>query len=752
MGKQIDKAFIRLNRTLENKGAQNHIPLSEFLKCMTRKPEIMLRNIFQVFHDMVNSNIGEGVQEYPDDPESINFVHYDFSKLFIENMEHPFLADRLFANRFMELIKSFRSGAQQNKIYIFEGPPGCGKSTFLNCLLKKFEEFTETDDGLMYETVWHLDRSIIDRGGDNFLNDSIFSDGEMFQYEKGFQDHNHVEVVCPSHDHPLLMIPKDYRKEFFDTIFRNNKFKWKLFKEKEYQWIFKKSPCTICSSIFSALLERVQNPARVYEMVHARRFRFSRRLGEGITVFYPGDRPLKKSAIANPMVQRMIDTFFRDSNCVRYIYSHYAKTNNGIYSLMDIKGFNRERLIELHNIASEGVHKVENVEENVDSVFISLMNPEDRKNIAGIKSFADRVEYIKMPYILDIRTEVEIYRNIFGRHIDGVFLPKVMHNFARVIISSRMKKRSDNMLQWISDPAKYSKYCDKNLQLLKMEIYTGHIPGWLSEDDLKRFTAKIRRKIIAESEEEGDRGFSGRDSISIFQNFYATFFKENGFITMGMVKDFFTKVRKDLLPLIPEGFLDSLVQLYDYNILQEVKESLYYYNESKIAKNISNYLFAVNFDPEREVTCSFTGDTFTVNEEFFENIEQMILGSGYTRDERRDFRRRIQQEYTSEALTRNMLLEGKEISETSLYEKLFEKYVYNLKETVLDPFIENDNFRNCIRDFETRDFPTYDKKIQEDVTFMIKNLISNYGYSRSGAREVCMYVIDNGLASRFKDR
>ena len=146
---------------------------------------------------------------------------------------------------------------------------------------------------------------------------------------------------------------------------------------------------------------------------------------------------------------------------------------------MDVKSHNTERLIELHNIISEGVHKVEDIEENVNSLLLAVMNPEDEKNIQEFQSFLDRVEYITIPYVMDLTTEVEIYRNIFGKHIDESFLPRVLHNFARVIISSRLNHKSEAMLEWISDPNKYRLYCDENLQLLKMEIYTGYIPAWL---------------------------------------------------------------------------------------------------------------------------------------------------------------------------------------------------------------------------------------------------------------------------------
>ncbi len=72
------------------------------------------------------------------------------------------------------------------------------------------------------------------------------------------------------------------------------------------------------------------------------------------------------------MLKKRINSLLRDSNQVKYLFSRYAKTNNGIYALMDIKTHNVERLIELHNIISEGVHKVEDFEENVNSL---LMRP-----------------------------------------------------------------------------------------------------------------------------------------------------------------------------------------------------------------------------------------------------------------------------------------------------------------------------------------------------------------------------------------
>jgi len=157
----IRNALEHLDRSLSEREQQSTLSFEEFFKLLTLTPSTVIRNVFQVFHDMIHSYVGEGVDEYPNDPESINYVWYDCRRLFVEGTDHPFFADRLFANRLINHVEALKRGAQQNKIYIFDGPPGCGKSTFLNNLLMKFEEYTNTEEGWRYEAVWRLDRKTL---------------------------------------------------------------------------------------------------------------------------------------------------------------------------------------------------------------------------------------------------------------------------------------------------------------------------------------------------------------------------------------------------------------------------------------------------------------------------------------------------------------------------------------------------------------------------------------------------------------
>jgi predicted Ser/Thr protein kinase len=752
---RIQSSLDNLGQGLNGTEGRQPVPFDIFLQYLAEDPGAVIRNVFQTFHDMVRHYVGEGTDEYPDDPESINYVCYDCGPLFVEGADRPFFADRLFANRLINHVESMRRGSQQNKIYIFEGPHGSGKSTFLNNLLHRFEAYANSEAGRRYETVWRLDRDLMGVPGEQSklaIFEKLFEmqdngDPERLETLRG-QPHlqpesDTIDVPCPSHDHPLLVIPKEQRRQFLDELLENDEFKWKLFTEKEYEWVFKQNTCTICTSIFQALAEKLGNPHRVFGLVHARPYLFNRRLGTGVSVFNPGDRPLKQTVLSNDMLQQQIDSIFRDSNQVAYMYSRYAKTNNGIYALMDIKSNNTERMMELHNIISEGVHKVEDIEENVDSLLLGLMNPEDRENIKDVPSFSDRIEFISIPYILDINTEVEIYRNVFGRHIDDSFLPRVLHNFARVVISTRMNIRSEGMREWIREPKKYSQFCDENLQLLKMEIYTGHIPPWLSEEDRKGLTYKRRKRIIGESEIEGWEGFSGRDSIKIFNDFFLSYVREDKLITMKDLCQFFTKKRKDHDDPIPDGFLDSLLLNYNFTVLQEVKEGLYYYNREKISRDIQNYLFAVNFENGASPTCTYTGDRLDITDGFLEDIETKLLSPEASKGDQLNFRQDTQQVYATRTLTQEIMVEGKDITETALYQDLHDRYVYNLKEKVLDPIIENENFRRAVKDIDTDEFKAYDKKTRQAVEYLIGNLEEQFGYTHMGAREVSLYVLDH---------
>ncbi len=711
-----------LKMDLESDEKRVVLSYDEFLETVTKNPQRTIRNTFQLFHDMVKSYIGEGEDECPEDPENIGFVKYDCSRIFVQGSNFPYFVDRLFANRFVRQAEALRQGSQQNMIYVYEGPHGCGKSTFLNNLLRSFEQYTNTEEGQSFEIFWDIE---IEEGG--------------------------ARVPCPSHDHPLLLIPKNHRSVFLDKLLSEKvtEFKHRLSCEKEYEWLFEREVCTICGSLFRVLLDHLGSLEKVLSMVKVRRYKFDRRLGEGISVFNPGDKPMKQVFLTDKQIQEKLDKMF-GANLVKYVFSPHAKTNNGIYVLMDIKSHNRERLLELHNVISEGVHKVNGmIEERVSSIFLALMNPEDKKSIEeeGAQSFQGRIQYNKIPYVLDVPTEVKIYRSTFGDQVNLCFLPRVLENFARVIISSRMNLDCQPLKEWIPDVERYKRYCDEAGLLLRMDIYGGTIPTWLSEEDRKKLTAQVRRKLISEGEREGVKGFSGRESVRIFGELLNRYGKDHHLINMGNVSDFFKHriSREKRNEYIPKNFIDSLVGWYNYTVLSETKEALYFYNEEQVSEIVLNYLCAINYDVGSRVKCEWTGQEVEVTVEFLGEAAAYFIGKRIKDQDALGFAQGIQKKYV-EAVAQER---GVKITETNLYRELFASCRRNLKEKTFEPFLKNDNFKEAVRAFGTKEFETFDTRLKEHVAYMIKNLVEKFSYTEQGAKEICLYVVDQKLVEKF---
>ena len=112
----IEKAMQNLSSNMSKLEQRTAISFDEFLKVLADKPAVVTREIFQVFHDMVKAYVDEGDDEYQDDPESIHYVHYDCSRLFVEGSDYPFFADRLFAMT----IKGFFNENEPNQELVRE--------------------------------------------------------------------------------------------------------------------------------------------------------------------------------------------------------------------------------------------------------------------------------------------------------------------------------------------------------------------------------------------------------------------------------------------------------------------------------------------------------------------------------------------------------------------------------------------------------------------------------------------------------
>ena len=751
----------KITNGLSDKVEDKSTPLVPFFDFFSNLESFdFLRSPFQLFRGLIRDYLGEGVDEYPGE-ESIGYKKYNTEKLF-EQGSKKFFASRLLTNILVELSERMVRGKQQNKIYVFIGPPGSGKSTNMDALLESFERFV--NENQLYEIVWKLDTKELGVKKEETCDDC--KDNKTFRLE------DNVFVPCLNHCNPAFLIPREVRREFLDEVLPNTEFKHNLFTKEEYQWVFDKKMCPVCQKIFRAVGRKLFEEKKqkydlnkILDMLFVRQYRFDRRLSQGISVFGSGDEPNKKKIVDDEEIQKGLSVIFKGDR-IEYIAHPLCETNSGVLGLMDIKSYNIERFIELHNVVSEDKVKARRYEQGVFTLFLAVMNPEDKENIKDIESFLDRIVYVWIPYITDVRTEMKVYKDIFGKDVAAMFLPEIAENFTRVILASRLNGYYGALEAWLGEKRLKQYYerhlCDRDGLTLLMDISDGEIPKWLFEDDVKKFRARIRRWILEEVKTSAQEGISGRDSIEYFGKFL-TWFKEKmkseskekeekiRLINMDDLISFLDKLLKEIDPdndLIPKDFLGDILDCYNERVVEQIKISLYRYNEELVQEYLLNYLFALSLDEGTTEVCPYTDtdEEITASKDFFKNIEDYLLaGEG-------ELKRTKQREKWQEEHVRDMAViqkDVKKILKTKLYKTLLKKYNKALKRDILEPLKSNENFGRAIKDFGTERFEIHDKKIKDDVKHMLKQLQKEFVHTEEGAQQVAEYAIDCGLIADY---
>ncbi|MCK7506299.1 MAG: hypothetical protein MZV70_21075 [Desulfobacterales bacterium] len=661
--------------------------------------------------------------------------------LFVHDVDHPFFADRLFANRLVNLVESLKRGAQQNKIYIFRGPPGCGKSTFLNNLLRKFEAYTDTEAGLRYEVVWRFDRRRFgahderrrpsgdratvaparqpsSRGEadaapacDGRERDAGAADGRRLCRRPYHRD------PLPEPRQPRAADPQGLSPGFLRRPVQERPIQIQAGDRKGIRMGLQGPPLHhLQLALRRAALPAEKPPARSSNACTRAPTASTAGWAKGISVFSPGDKPLRQQVIANPLIQKQINRILKDSHQVKYLFSQYAKTNNGIYALMDVKSHNAERLIELHNIISEG-------------------HPQGRGHrgerqlpAAGGHEPRGPEEHRGFPELPGPRG-VHQHPLRHGPQHRGGNLPQRLRPAHRRELSAAGAAQLRPGDHFLAPEAALRGHAGVDQRSREIPALLRREPAAAQNGDLHRPHPEMalgrgpqaadRQAPPAHHRRLGNRGRL-RDLRQGFDQDLQRVFLD---LRQGRQADQHVGpvqvlhqgpqggARSDS-PGLP-GFPAADVRLHRAAGGEGIALLL-----QRGADRAGNPELPVRHqlrDRHYRRPAPTPGKSWRSREEFLSGIEYRLLGSAATRFQRLEFRKETQREYTSRTLTQEIMVEGLTIAQTRLFQDLRDRYVHNLKEKVLDPLLENENFRRAIKDFNEEAFKTYDKKIREDV-------------------------------------
>jgi serine protein kinase len=647
----------------------------DYLELATENPSVA-RNAFQRVYDMILSYGSESITLFKQEMTRYKFFAdpVDNGTDAIYGLERPLV----------QLVDFFKSAAQgygtEKRILLLHGPVGSSKSTIARLLKKGLEAYSRAEAGRCYTYQWRVHHK--GPAGD---------EGEQF-------------IECPMHEEPLLLIPREARREVLEAI--NEKLpegaRIRLYGEV----------CPFCRKIYADLMDQYDGDwKKAMDHVKVKRLILSEKDRRGIGTFQPKDEKNQDSTeLTGDINYRKIAEFGSDSDPRAFNFDGELNVaNRGIVEFIEVLKLDVAFLYDLLGASQEHMIKPKKFAQTyIDEVILGHTNEPEYKKLQGnemMEAFRDRTIKIDIPYNIRLDDEIKIYMKDFGAE-----KVKGMHIAPHTIEVAAMWA----VLTRLAEPKKAG-----ITKLQKLKLYNNKsIPGF-TEDSIK--------ELKEEAPREGMQGISPRyiqDKISnALVSHQAQMEKAiNPFMVMNELEGGLThhslitdeelkKEYKELLAVVREEYEDILKG--------EVQRAISA-DEDAIKRLAANYIENVRAYTQHErVRNRYTGRDEDPDERLMRSIEEKIDIPDSRKD---DFRQEIMNYIGA------LALDGRKF-EYNTNARLLKALELKLFEDQRDT-IKLKNLVSSVVDDET----------QQKIDVVKQRLIKYFGYNETSATDVLNYV------------
>jgi serine protein kinase len=559
----------------------------EYLDIVRDHPEVT-RTAYQRLYDMILSH---GVEDRFENKEKV--VRYKFFAEFGDRVgDAVYGLDRIL----VQLVNAFMSAAHEygteRRVLLLHGPVGSSKSTIARLLKRGLEEYSRTDDGMLFSFSW--------KGPEGtWLKD-------------------------PMHGDPLQLIPPTMRDAVIARLITS------LTKKPRYPVQIKGELSPYSRFMFNERLKKYNGDITqmLANEVKIARLTLSEQDRIGIGTFQPKDEKNQDSTeLTGDINYRKIAEFGSDSDPRAFNFDGELNiANRGLVEFIEVLKLDVAFLYDLLGASQE--HKIKPkkfAQCDIDEVILAHTNePEYRRlqNNEFMEALRDRTVKIDVPYVTRLSDEIKIYEKSFnndkvrGKHI----APHTIEVAAMWAVLTRLEQPKH-----------------ANLTLLqKMKLYNGKtLPGF-TEDNI----IELKR----EAANEGMHGISPRYIQDKISNALVAHPEEDNINPFMVMHELETGLRhhslitnQDQLQHFKE-LLQVVRQEYEDVVKNEVQRAIAA-DEDALQRLCANYIDNVKAYTQREkVRNRFTGGYEEPDERLMRSIEEKIDIPESRKD---DFRREI---------------------------------------------------------------------------------------------------------------
>ncbi|WP_439620491.1 PrkA family serine protein kinase [Gemmata sp.] len=582
----LDGLRARLDTT-EYRKLHREGSFTDYLNIVLETPGVT-RTAFQRLYDMILSHGTDDVYENKDRITRFKF----FTDFATRHGDGIYGLDR----SLMQLVNTFKSAAlgygTERRVILLHGPVGSAKSTIARLLKRGLEEYSRTDDGMLFSFSW--------KGPDG------------------------TWVKDPMHGEPLQLVPEEQRAALLAQLNEKAKKPYAYdvkikgdlspFSRYEYK--------TRLAKYDGDWLKMVDNEVKVYRLVLSEKDRI------GIGTFQPKDEKNQDSTeLTGDINYRKIAEYGSDSDPRAFNFDGELNiANRGIVEFIEVLKLDVAFLYDLLGASQE--HKIKPkkfAQTDIDEVILGHTNePEYRRlqNNEFMEALRDRTVKIDVPYVTRLRDEVKIYEKDYrpekvrGKHI----APHTVEIAAMWAVLTRLT------------PPKHA-----SLSVLqKMKLYNGKtLPGFTEDNviELKRDAANegmtgISPRYIQDKISNALVAHPDEDNINPFMVMHEL---ESGLRHHSLIKDEDQyRHYRELLAVVREEYEDI--------VKNEVQRAIAA-DEDALTRLCGNYIDNVRSYTLREkVRNKFTGANEDPDERLMRSVEEKIDIPEGRKD---DFRREI---------------------------------------------------------------------------------------------------------------
>ena len=568
------------------------LSFAEYLELLVAQPARQLRSAAQYLTDCFD-HFGTTSVRYPYG-EIRRFALFDCPWTGGE--------DRLFGqeqvqNEVYEALGALVREGRANKVILLHGPNGSAKSTFLRCLGRAAEHYSTLDEGALFRFSWIFPSQKTSKGGIGFGGVPGTVDLGA-SYASLPDDLIDARLGDELRDHPILLIPVEERTKLLAGL--DLPASYPLSDYIRHGTLAAKN-----RAVFDALLASYHGDyEKVLRHVRVERFYVSQRYRTAWVTVEPqlsvdaSERQITadRSLAALPPSLQSVALFEYGGEIIG--------ANRGFIEYDDLLKRPLEHYKYLLTTVERGELSLPSAQLFLDLVFVGSCNDihlSAFREMPDFQSFKGRFELIRVPYILDVRHEEQLYQSRLtdaagARHV----APHTAYVAALWAVLSRMRKPQVERY-----PSALADVLSKLSPLDKALLYSeGQVPAELGQDKAKLLLAHLK-DLWHESDGypiyEGRVGASPREMQAVL--LAAAGASRYGYVSPLVVLDEITELTKhtalyDFLrqDAQPGGFHDhkKLVEVVRHRLFDriddEVRAAVGLVEESEYARVFERYI------------------------------------------------------------------------------------------------------------------------------------------------------------------